>query len=126
MALAHLKVQESESHPRRFTMIDAIDQPQLGDIRKQFRLSDFSATRNDRIGEVLPHHRQEATDHAISLTVEDDRPPDMDHRIAATGQPIDVGHVVELDGHHWFASKRKSFWNVTFERLAFRQKAGAH
>ena len=72
-------------------MINAIDQPQLGDIRKQFRLSDFSATRNDRIGEVLPHHRQEATDHAISLAVEDDRPPDMDHRIAATGQPIDVG-----------------------------------
>src|SRR5262245_8111216 len=106
-------------------MIDAIHQSRLRDVREQFGLSDFSTTRNDWIGQVFPHHCEEATDHPISVALEHDRPPDMDHCIAAARQPIDVGHVVELDGHHWVARESKSLWDVAFECRTLGQKACA-
>src|SRR5262245_22737324 len=123
--LGHLKVKESEPHPRRFTMIGAIDYLQLGDLREEFGLTDFSTSGNDWIGEVFPHHCQEATDDLILLAIEYDRPPNMDHRISAACEPVDVSHVVEFDGDDRFARERKVLGNVTLEGRAVGQKACA-
>src|SRR5262245_17282741 len=67
--LSHLKVKEPEPHPRRFTMIGATDYSQLGDFRKEFGLTDFSTSGNDWIGEIFPHHCQEATEDLTLLAL---------------------------------------------------------
>src|SRR5215467_2238120 len=123
--LGRLKVKESEPHPRCFTMIGATDYSQLGDLREEFGLTDFSTAGNDWIGEVFPHHCQKATDDLILLALEYDRPPNMDHRIPTAGKPVDVSHVVEFDGNDWFARERKALGNVTLEGRVVSQKACA-
>src|SRR5882672_12120588 len=104
-------------------MTSAIFEPAVGNFRKELWLSDLSATRDDRIGKVLPHGRQEAPGDSVMLSLESDRPPKLNHRISATRKPIDLRHVVKFDCHRRFPGELKTFGSVPFERRCFGQKA---
>src|SRR6266581_2738566 len=102
-----------------------INPPQFGNISEQLGLPDFSTSSDDWIREIFPHHSQETAEHLVALTLEHDRPPDMDHRRAASRQPIDVAHVMEFDGNDRLADERKALRNMRLERGSLGEKACA-
>src|SRR5215471_15680267 len=100
-------------------MIGAVREPTVRDFSETSWLSNLSATSDDRISKVLPHDRQEAPGDSVTLSVESDGPPELDHRISATRKPIDVRHVVEFDCHYRFARELKVLWSVPLKGRCF-------
>src|SRR5215467_2737222 len=100
-------------------MIGAVREPAVRDFSKKFWLSNFSATSDDRISKVLPHDRQEAPSYPVTLSVESDGPPELDHRVSATREPIDVSHVVEFDCHYRFACELKTRRSMPLKSRCF-------
>src|SRR5262249_39205083 len=103
-------VEEFEAHPRGFAAVGPPVRAQWWDVREELRLSDFTTAGDDWVGEILPHNRQEATNHMILLAHESHRPPNMDHCVSAPCKPINVRHVVELHGYDRVARQGKAFW----------------
>ncbi len=93
----------------------AVCEPTVRDFSEKFWPSNLSGTGNDRIGKVPPHDCQEASGDPVALSVESNGPPQLDHRISATGEPIDVSHVVEFSCHHRFARELKAHRSVPLE-----------
>src|ERR1700722_3137049 len=106
-------------------MMDATDKSPLANLGKELRLSDFSTSRNNRIGQVFPHHCQKAADRLASLALEYDRPPDMNHGVPPTSKPIDIGHVVEFDGDDRIIHERKAIRDMPLKGRRLSQEACA-
>jgi hypothetical protein len=96
-------------------MIGAVCETAVRDFSEKFWLSNLAATTDDRIGKVLPHYRQEASSDPVTLSVESNGPPELDHGISATREPIDVSHVVKFDCDQRFARELKALRSVPLE-----------
>jgi hypothetical protein len=74
---------------------------------------------DDWIGEFLPHDSQEAPGDPVTLSLESDGPPELDHCVSATPEPGGKSHVVKFDCHHGFARELKVYGSVPLKGRGF-------
>ena len=85
-------------------------------------MTDFATTSDNGISKVLPDDREKFSGRLVPAAGERRGPAHPDHRVATSGQPVDIGHVVEFDGHDRFARERKPLRQMSIQQLGIGQE----
>src|SRR5664279_213456 len=94
--IGHSEIEKTKPHPTGLAKLRAAPAPRLLNFSIELGMTDFAPTSDNGISKVLPDDRDKFSGRLVPASDERRGPAYPDHRVATSGQPVDIGHMVEF------------------------------